>query len=187
MLKIALSEIDIDILRKIKIEMNSDSKIFYAKSRKVIIKGKECIIKPTAILQINNKYLVNSLKNLGFDNKKTISCSFPNISEEFYLPFIRGYFDGDGSISKYIPNDGYDRYSCSICGTESFLLFIKKYLEETYSCKFNTKLYKRFDTENCCYQLFITGKKNSIHFLNLIYKDSNIYLDRKYNKYLSFI
>ena len=31
----------------------------------------------------------------------------------------------------------------------------------------------------------MSGKKNCIHFLNLLYKDSTIHLDRKYNKYLN--
>lgn len=187
LLKLKISEIDVDVLRKIKTEMKSDNKILYEPGKNTVIRGKECFTKPTAIFQINNKYLINSLKNLGFDNNKTISCSFPNISEDFYLPFIRGYFDGDGSLTKYTANDGYERYSCTMCGTESFLLFIKSYLEQKYNCKFNSKLTKRFDTENCCYSLTMSGKKNCIHFLNLLYKDSNIYLDRKYNKYLSFI
>ena len=187
MLKIAISEIDVDILRKIKYQIRSDNKILYEEGRKGIINGKEFISKPVSILQINNKYLINSLKNLGFDNKKTISCKFPDIPEHLYLHFIRGYFDGDGSMSKYTSNDGYTRYSSSICGTESFLLFLKDYLEKEFNIKFNSKLEKRFDTENCCYTLRISGKKNTIHFLNTLYKNSNIYLDRKYNKYLSFI
>ena len=181
-MKFSISSKDIDILNKIKTVMNSESEIKSYKNYGSFINSSD-----VSVFSISNQYLVKALRNLGFDSNKTTSCTFPNISEEFYLPFIRGYFDGDGSLTKYVANDGYERYSCSICGTESFLLFVKNYLEQKYNCKFNSKLIKRFDTENCCYALAMSGKKNSIHFLNLLYKDSNISLDRKYNKYLSFI
>lgn len=186
-LKIGISEKDVDILRKIKMEMKSDHKITYTESKEVTFKGKSCIASPMSIFAVSNKHLIMSLKDLGIDNKKTTSLSFPQFSQEFYLPFIRGYFDGDGSLTKYKSNDGYERYSCNICGTESFLLSLKEYLELNYNCKFNSKLYKRFDTETCCYTLTMTGKSNCLHFLNLLYSDSSIHLDRKYNKYLSFI
>lgn len=185
MLKIHISEIDIDVIRKIKAAMSSDSKIRHIPKTNRLVKGQVWNCSPTVVFQINSKYLINSLRNLGFYNNKTTSLYFPSISEELYLPFIRGYFDGDGGISSYTPNDGYMRYSCSVCGTESFLLFVKNYLEQKHNCKFNSKLYKRFDTENCCYTLTMSGKKNCIHFLNLLYKDSTIHLDRKYNKYLN--
>lgn len=181
-MKFGISNKDIDILVKIKTAMKSESEIKSYKNNASFINSSD-----TSVFSISSQYLVKALCNLGFDNKKTTSCSFPNISEDFYLPFIRGFFDGDGSLIKYIANDGYERYSCNMCGTKSFLLFIKNYLEQKYNCKFNSKLTKRFDTENCCYSLNMSGKKNCIHFLNLLYKDSNINLDRKYNKYLSFI
>lgn len=181
-MRFGISSKDINILNKIKTVMDSESEIKSYKNYGSFINSSD-----VSVFSISNQYLVKTLRDLGFDNNKTVSCTFPNISEDFYLPFIRGYFDGDGSLTKYVANDGYERYSCSICGTESFLLFVKNYLEQKYNCKFNSKLTKRFDTENCCYALTMSGKKNSIHFLNLLYKDSNIFLDRKYNKYLSFI
>ncbi len=181
-MKFSISNKDIDILFKIKTAMKSESEIKSYKNYNSFINSTN-----VSVFSISSQYLVDALHSLGFDKKKTISCSFPNISEDFYLPFIRGFFDGDGSLTKYTANDGYDRYSCSLCGTESFLLFIKNYLEQKYKCKFNSKLIKRFDTDNCCYSLNMSGKKNCIHFLNLLYKNSTISLDRKYNKYLSFI
>ena len=182
-MKFGISSKDIDILIKIKTAMESESEI---KTYKTICSFTNNA-RDISTFSISNKHLVKTIVNLGFSKNKTTSCSFPNISEDFYLPFIRGYFDGDGSLIKYIANDRYTRYSCSICGTESLLLFIKNYLEQKYNCKFNSKLTKRFDTENCCYSLNMSGKKNCIHFLNLLYKNSTISLDRKYNKYLSFI
>ena len=88
---------------------------------------------------------------------------------------------GDGSFTR----DKNNKYTFSLEGTELFLNFIKEYLSLTYNVKFNTKLYKRYDTENCCYTLKASGKNNVIKILDLLYKNSNLYLERKYNKYLN--
>ena len=77
------------------------------------------------------------------------------------------------------------KYTFSLEGTELFLNFIKEYLSLTYNVKFNTKLYKRYDTENCCYTLKASGKNKVIKILDLLNKNSNLYLERKYNKYLN--
>lgn len=180
-MKIALASIDQDILLKIKSAMNSDVPIKH-RINKCSFTNKDSSI---SIFSISSQYLVQSIRNLGFDSNKTISCTFPNIPKELYIHFIRGFFDGDGSMSKYITENSI-KFSISMCGTESFLLFIKNYLESNYDFKFNTKLYKRFDTENCCYSLKMSGKNNCIRFLSLLYDQSSIFLDRKYNKYLSF-
>lgn len=50
---------------------------------------------------IVNKHLWNTLNNLGCTPRKSLTLQFPNISEELEIPFIRGYFDGDGCLSYY--------------------------------------------------------------------------------------
>jgi hypothetical protein len=181
-IKIGLSFVDFEILEKIKICLESNAEI---KTYTQICTLNNKVSKFCS-LSFANHYMINSLRSLGFTKNKTNDFAFPNIPKELYLHFLRGYFDGDGSMSMYRPNDGYIRYSASICGTESFLNSVKEYFKNEYSIKFNTNLYKRFETENCCYSLCLTGKNNVITFLNLLYKNSSIHLDRKYSKYLSF-
>lgn len=50
---------------------------------------------------IVNKHLWNTLNNLGCTPRKSLTLQFPNIPEELEIPFIRGYFDGDGCLSYY--------------------------------------------------------------------------------------
>lgn len=180
-MKIALSSVDIDILYKIKEAMHSE----------VLIRNYEttCSLNNkqsnVSVFSIASQYMVKSLRALGYDKDKTTTCKFPSISNKMYIHFIRGYFDGDGSMTKYVTN-GYTKYSLNICGTESFLLTLKSFIEENYNFNFNSKLTKRFNTDNCCYSLNMSGKHNCMQFLSLLYDDSSIYLDRKYNKYMSF-
>lgn len=181
-MRIGLNSIDIEILEKIKVCLESDAKI-KVYNQLCTLNNK---VSEICLLAFTNSHMINSLRNLGLTKNKTIDFKFPEIPKDLYLHFIRGYFDGDGSMSMYTPNDMYTRYSISICGTESFLLSIQEYLKAEYLIKFNSKLYKRFNTENCCYSLNATGKNNVIAFLDLLYKNSTIHLERKYSKYLNF-
>jgi hypothetical protein len=181
-LKIALNSKDIEILEKIKICLKSDVKI-KTFTQLCTFTGK---ITNVCSLSFSNLHMISKLRSLGFTRNKTTDFKFPNIPKEFFIHFIRGYFDGDGSMSKSLCKDGYTRYCASIAGTKSFLNEVKSLIEADCSIKFNTKLYKRFNTENCCYALTLSGKQNVNTFLDLLYKDSSIFLDRKYNKYLSF-
>ena len=36
--------------------------------------------------------------NLGGKEKKSLDCHFPKVPNEYLRDFIRGYFDGDGSV-----------------------------------------------------------------------------------------
>ena len=53
----------------------------------------------SAMIRISSKEIVNDLINHGCIPNKTFVIQFPNIDEKYYSHFIRGYFDGDGSIS----------------------------------------------------------------------------------------
>lgn len=59
---------------------------------------------------------------------------------------------------------------------------MKKYLD-----KENIKCYIRKikKIKNYLYVLYVSGKENHIKFKNYIYKDSNIFLIRKHNKFLT--
>ena len=49
-------------------------------------------------LIIFSKKLFNSLKKLGGIRKKSLVMKFPKIPDVYLADFIRGYFDGDGSV-----------------------------------------------------------------------------------------
>jgi len=50
-------------------------------------------------LQICHCYFVQDLVNLGIVEDKSKILEVPKIEEKYYRDWIRGYFDGDGSIS----------------------------------------------------------------------------------------
>jgi len=49
-------------------------------------------------LQIGSIEMCDDLRKLGFSQRKTKSLVIPNIPKKYFSDFVRGYFDGDGSI-----------------------------------------------------------------------------------------
>jgi intein/homing endonuclease len=110
-------------------------------------------------------------------NKTLLIEKIPNIPRDYISHFIRGYFDGDGSLH-YLKGTNNFRISFT-SGSSKFLEDIKKELNIISISLGHSK-----DTNT--YQLQISGRKQIEKILNYLYKDSteNTRLDRKYSKYL---
>lgn len=115
---------------------------------------------------------------LGCIPNKSLILKFPNyeqVPKNLMHHFMRGYFDGDG----YFTNTE-KTLSLGFIGTEDFL---NGAIEE-FDLKRN-KLYEIHKGGNNL-RYIMGGKKDIENFLNLMYKDATIYLDRKYDNYLFF-
>lgn len=128
-------------------------------------------------LQVTNKHLWTVLNNYGCTPNKSLTLKFPDKtifkSEDLIRHFIRGYFDGDGSISY--------KFSITFSGNEDFLTELIPILN-TIKIE-ELKVSKDSRSNNCL--LYIKSKYNGI-FLDYIYNDSIVYLDRKYELYLKY-
>lgn len=58
-----------------------------------------------AHLQIYSATLKSDLMSLGVIPNKTYSMAFPVVPDGYLRDFVRGYFDGDGSVSHYTQRD----------------------------------------------------------------------------------
>jgi intein-encoded DNA endonuclease-like protein len=128
-------------------------------------------------LMISSKYMVESLIDKGCIPKKSLVLKFPTkeqVPEHLQKAFIRGYFDGDGCLS--LQKNG-RLANLTILGTEEFLLDLAKNLNLIYSLKKEKQHVN--NTWNLPFLRF-----EGIWFLNYIYHDSTIHLNRKYEKYL---
>lgn len=125
-------------------------------------------------------HALNTLQNLGIKfDKSHQEYNIPNIPNEFLNSFILGYFDGDGCVT--IKSTGYSVVSlCS--NSKTFLLDVKNKLEENGIMCRNICTEKR--EKNDLFILYLSKRNNQIKFADYIYKDSSIYLQRKYNKFL---
>lgn len=130
---------------------------------------------PMCKITLNSKKISNDLIDKGIIPNKSLILQPPNIPENFYKPFILGYFDGDGSIYK---TSQYNNYNISIQGTQEILKWICKELN------WDAKLEKRnADSINNSYYIRCGGTNKPYHILKQLYDTCEIHLDRKYNIY----
>lgn len=134
-------------------------------------------------LHICSKLIVKHLNNLGITNNKSFSCDLPEIKKELFWHFIRGLFDGDGTISKESKRkDGCLRFG--IIGSELIITKIKKiFIEYGLSdTKISVTKYKN-EIGKLCSILYYSYKDLKMIY-DLIYKNSeNLRLERKYIKF----
>ena len=130
---------------------------------------------PMCKITLNSKKISNDLIDKGILPNKSLILQPPHILEDFYKPFILGYFDGDGSISK---TSQYNNYSISIQGTKEILTWICKVL------KWDAKLEKRnINSNNNSYYIRCGGTNKPYQILNQLYNSCETHLDRKFNIY----
>lgn len=130
---------------------------------------------------IFNDEIVNNLIRLGCIPKKSLVLEFPTeeqVPKEFIHHFIRGYFDGDGSIC-IVNSVG---YTISFTGVEKFLQKIKDVLlvKDIELSKFYIRYKDRPNTAGSMVYYETTNK--TCKFFNYIYKDATTYMKRKYDK-----
>ena len=125
---------------------------------------------------LNSQKMSNDLIDKGIVPKKSLILQPPNIEEKFYLPFILGYFDGDGSIYK---TSQYNNYSISIEGTKEILQWIKNIL------KIDNNLEKRYKDDKNNYYIRCGGTNKPYNILKQLYDSCDICLERKYLIYKS--
>lgn len=174
-IKIGLSSIDRGFLEVIKEELKSEH--------------------PILDYETNNGYSVSELKFTSAKIKKklaeynivpckTNTFTFPsNLGKEYWIDFIRGYFDGDGSVS----TAGNSAIRFQICSHKPQVLetivnfFYEQYQIPKVSVQKNMK-----QSGNYLYTIqysTVSAKK----IFSILYTKDALYLPRKYNKFKSII
>lgn len=122
---------------------------------------------------VYSNLLVNRLFDLGCIKNKTFKIGLPKLNDEYITHFIRGYFDGDGCISK-VKNKW---YHITIAGNEGFIFSLKKILSDKGILKINIYSSGKIKI------LSITNLTDVFKFKNIIYNYATVFLRRKKNKF----
>lgn len=125
-------------------------------------------------ISFNSMLMSQDLIKVGVPPKKSLILKPPHIEEQFFLPYILGYFDGDGSIFE-IQSTGL--WGINIEGTQELLTWINGILN------ISAKLEKRKDDDKNNYYIRCGGIDKPYQILKLLYESSTIHLDRKYDKF----
>lgn len=148
--------------------------------KKLNISNKISDYKNSSKLSVTCQHMYDKLISLGIkENKSHLDYKIPNIDKKFINSFILGYFNGDGCIT--IKATGYSVVSIC-CNSKVFLEDIQQYLKNIGIITRTIVTEKR--TNNDLFVLYLSKRENQLKFMNLIYKNSKIFLHRKYRKFL---
>lgn len=126
-------------------------------------------------IEVNSKKICNDLINHNVDRRKTLKEKSPIIENENLIRhFIRGFFDGDGCFSAVKPKNRKREYAkIFISSGKEIINYIVNMVYQ------DTGVLMKIDTQGKLYRCYIQNEKDILSFLNYIYKDSSIFLDRK--------
>ena len=166
---------DRDHLKKFNKSINGNYKVFKEISHPDGFRKKTT---EAAKILVYSQQMYNDL-NKYFDRDKTYTAKFPDIPDNLMRHFIRGYFDGDGCLS-LIDGKIYVKF---LGASKEFHEGLKNVLEKNNFIFNSSSKINSYGTE--MYYILINRNSEKIKFLDWIYQDCNIYLDRKYDKYLN--
>lgn len=171
--RLSLQERDKNILEKMLIDMESNYPLHF-----IDCNSKNPNHKNQYFFSINDKGLCEGLYNHGMYANKSLTIEYPiNMPSEFDKDFIRGLLDGDGSIS----NCG---HHAMITGTEMILTTIKSIVDKELNI--HSSICNCGKSHNPITKDFkVYGRRQAYTFLSWLYDDAELYIDRKYNMYIS--
>lgn len=125
---------------------------------------------PMARLVISSVRLIQALSYLGVGENKSFTVRpCESVPESLLNAYWRGIFDGDGSISRM-----QSQWSISLCGNlaivKGFQSFVTQFVHSNAQVRPNKNIFR----------VSYAGKKLPRAVGNVLYREANIYLDRKY-------
>ena len=179
---------DRKILEKIRLALKSKHRIYSQVPRLTLhVGGKIYKSSKLFCLRIGSRRMFSDLKKIGLTPNKSRSMKFPVIPPEYLNHFIRGYFDGDGSIFMCMGKGSKQQVifkkalTVFSSGSKEFLSELAHILEDRVSTK-----YSRIHDGNRCFQIrYPTG--DSVAIFKFMYTNArSLFLKRKFDIFESF-
>lgn len=169
-----------DLIRELKRQMGDDRPLRVYDSLGTSGKYIRC----SAVVSFGSERLYNDLVKWGMtENKLEQPRLMPPLRPDLIHHFLRGCFDGDGSI--FYSNGKRPQMGANICGSKPFLEQANVIFNEVVKTP-HTKGRRVFDR----------GKFGSIHFgtaatckklFEYLYQDAHIYMKIKYDKFVNYL
>lgn len=177
----SLQEEDFDILEKIRVCMGNEHPLEYIDYSNKHDFG--YTYKNQYRMLIFSKHMCDSLDNIGMTPNKSLTLEFPRIDKELYRHFIRGYFDGDGSVYQSFVNENNKPVTLTITSTLLFLEKIKQIISDELGIY--AGIYDASNHNGITKVLSMSTEASNI-FLDWLYLDANLYMQRKYDRYIKY-
>ncbi len=130
-------------------------------------------------LTICSKTIYDDIVKLGGKERKSLDVKFPNVPEKYLPDFVRGLWDGDGSVFYNKHNKSYN--SGYYCGSSCFIVGLYNALKKNIP-NLGGSIYHRHGSRNQ-HDLYFS-KNDTIRLRKFIYQDpmeGKLMLKRKYD------
>jgi hypothetical protein len=124
--------------------------------------------------------MYNDLNNLGCTPAKTKTIRIPILEDELVHHFIRGYFDGDGTVGAYknLKNSDWKILKSGFCsGSKEFMIDLLKILPVKN---------KTIKQSNECY-VTQHSLHDTLNLYNFMYKNHTLCLNRKRQVFIDYL
>lgn len=134
-------------------------------------------------LKMYSKHLSETLTLLGCPRAKSFIIKYPLwLNSELNRHFIRGMFDGDRCITL---RKKQKEWKWSLVSTMECCQSIQNIIKDTINVNINFESISNTNNNTFCMET--SGNEKILKIMDWLYKDSNVYLDRKHSKYLELI
>jgi len=179
-ISISLEESDREILEKICKEMDNEHPLEYLDYTDKHDFGYH--YKNQYRMLIFSSHMCSRLSEIGIIPNKSLSLKFSScIPDEYLSHYIRGIFDGDGSIGVRDLSNYKGNVSVSITSTFDFCLKLQEILQKL---DIESTVIEASNHNGITAYLSISKNTYKKKFLDWIYKDADLYLKRKYDVYI---
>jgi len=166
---------DKNLLEKVKKAMNSSHAIKYYGHQEGLYS-----------FSFSREKICYDLGRLGVFPNKSLTIRFPDVPDVFLVDFIRGVFDGDGSVFFEKRSPKFPIRTSFISSSESFIKTLEAKLRSLSMPKRNVYHHK---TKNAISYMIRYAHKDSLKLFGLFYNGKTLkkglFLERKYSKFLS--
>ena len=180
-IRLALHEDDKEILEKINNEIGSNHKLKYSVSKD---RGDGYNYCNTYAVEVYSTHMCKVLNDLGCMDNKSLKLKYPTfLSDELHRHFIRGYFDGDGSFCNHKSKKNGRQPLITITSTNDFCIECQRIIRELINIPCGN-IYDASCHNGITKVLSFSGGNQVKIFLDWLYEDAELYLKRKYDRYI---
>ena len=175
--RLSVAQKEPELLEKVLSIMECNAKLYYANERIYENTTAGCIY----YFSINSDRIYHQLTKLGLTPNKSNSMEFPEMPELCKRHFIRGCWDGDGSVFY----SGRKVNASFVCGSRKFIEEMEKVLQGNGLSKRKIEIDKR--SKNASYKIRYIDSDDCKQLFRYMYigVSAEHYLERKYQLFKS--
>ena len=139
--------------------------------------------KPYYLIQFSDTALYDFLVDTGMTPNKSLTMPGLSIPSKYFADFLRGEFDGDGSIWGYQDKrwrNSFMHYTCFISASSDFILWLRESISLSLPGIGNGTL----KPGSRCFQLKYAKQDSQLLFKYMYYRPDLPHLHRKHARYL---